>query len=485
MPSMRDTRNGNNLALPYHSYNSDFPNHYNFGPRTNTYRKNNYYQRPFRNNNESNVKPIKPKNLDVDDSQKKNMVSQTGSTSKETQKSIEPIKQSNRLPKYDEPIINLEPLIKESKETLPWQPIPKPMPKLIKPEEEKTDPYLELQQLLTNDPKNWKKPFPLENGTAVIVQHFVERPTASCWVIQNEHEQKINVLLQKLKQLHCHVDAVARNVIIPNEVYCVERDNIYHRGEVLYYNPINSKEAFVRLIDDGRSFQTQISTIKDLRPQLKSINAFAIEINFENLIDVNVGQILRIEKAVTDAVGGINVKLGKEVTLASCRVDVAANVNAKFGKEEKPIEIELIPFPVNVPMELFCLDHSNIEMGYISACQHDRQKIESINGLSDKIKKYVETSDTIKKYLPRLEEICLAYHDSEKQWYRAECIKILNPNCVEVLFIDYGNMKIVNIFNVRKIVPEFMEPAIMHFCRMHGKFIIANYYPKLLVIPSE
>lgn len=445
-PSICDSRNGSNLALLYHR--SESPNQYNFGPRTNTYRKNNYYQKPYRNNNESNIKSNQ-------NYEKQNMVWKTDCISKEMKKSKGSIPEMNRPLKVDEPIIRDEPIINleinECKETLPLQSKPKLIPKEFKWDEPKTELSFELQQLTTNDPKKWKKPFPLENGTAVIVQYFEENPTTSCWVIQSKHAQKRNALLQETKQLHCQVNAVERNGIIENEVYCVERDNIYHRGEVLYYNQINSKEAFVRLIDNGRSFQTRINNIKNLNPLLKSINAFAFEINLETLLDVHVGQILPIEKAVRDAVGAISVKL---------------------GKEEKRIEIELIPFPVDVPVELFCLDYSNIELGYISACKHDPEKIESINSLSDKIEEYLLKLGKTEKYLPKLDDICLAYHDSEKQWYRAECIKILNPNCLEVLFIDYGNTKIVSSSNVRKIVSKFMEPAIMHFCRLHGKFII-------------
>ena len=71
----------------------------------------------------------------------------------------------------------------------------------------------------------------------------------------------------------------------------------------------------------------------------------------------------------------------------------AGNINVTLRPEatpiqsaQPPIKIETISIPVGVPLELFCLDNTNLDKGYISACAHDPEKIISINGLTDKIK---------------------------------------------------------------------------------------------------
>lgn len=459
MFSMCDTRNGN-LALPYH--NSDSPNQYNFGPKTNTYRRYKNYQRSFRNGSGSHIRPIEHNYESNDnrsvDLKKHNPVSESQRCmTKDSQKpeGLIPIPTGTKRPvsngarKCDEPI-NLQPLIEESKKPIPLPQrtqctIPKePLGcgKLI------TDLSSEVELLMSDEPQKWREPFALESGTQVTVQYFVETPTTTCWVMQNQHAKKKNYLLEDIKKLHCKIGALPRNEINEKKVYCVELDDIYYRGVVLCI--INSKEVFVRLIDDGRALVTQISAIKKLDHRLKFINAFAIEINFESSLEIHIGQVLNIEKVSIDAVGAMNVTL---------------------GKEENTYEIPLLPLPLGVPMKLFCLDYSNVEMGYISASIHDHDKIESINGLSDKIVAYLRKAEKAEKYYPKLDDLCLAYHDSEKQWYRAECIKVINMNCFEVLFIDYGLTKIVTSSNIRKIVPQFMEPAIMHFCRIYGKFL--------------
>lgn len=458
MISPWDTRNNENLALPYHS-NSQ--NQHRFGPKNNNNnsRKNYNYQRSFRS--ESCTRPALQEQL-CDSGDIQTVDSKTHNSVLETQRCpltvFQKSNKPNSLLKETEPplpsdsrksdeIINLgitkrseNPIVLTQSKTQQLKP-----KKPLNWDEEITDSINELEQLMSNEPRSWQKPFPLKNETIVTITYFIESPTATCYVVQNQYKTKMTYLHDDMKRLHSSIVDTIK--IITNEVYCVQYEDNYYRCVCLYQ--INSKEVLVRLIDMGLTFQTQISAIKYLDPRFKTLHAFAFEINFETSLNVTVGQTLNIYSFSVDATGTINVKL---------------------GQEEKNNQIELVPLPTGIPMELFCLDYNKIDLGYISACIHDAKKIESINQLSDKIKNYLKMLGEAGKYFPKLDEVCFVYHDCEHQWYRAECIKVINSDSFEVLFIDYGNTRIVNSTNIRKFVSEFAEPAIMHFCCISGKF---------------
>lgn len=468
MISIRDTPSNENLALTYHS---NTQNQNRFGPRVNnnnSYRKNNYYQRsyPVRE-----TQPIRKELYDSGaivtvDSGKSQMLDVTKqNTIPEKQKCLltelekrnkqNSVRKDDKLPtskdsRDSDEIINLaEGKHCQSTESKTQHLPPK---KSLNWDEEVTDPIMtQVEHLMSNDSQNWKKSFPLKNVTDVTVTYIVDTPTINCWVMQNEYVAKIEHLQDATKRIHSEVGVCHK--IITDEVYCVQYKGIYHRGVCMYQ--INSKEVLVRLIDVGLVFQSPITAISSLDRRFKTINAFAFEINFETSQDVKIGQKLCIHSFTVNATGTMDVKL---------------------VQDEKIMQIEAVPLSTGVPLELFCLDYSNIEKGFISACIHDRKKIESINQLSGRIVAHLENLGETGHYVPKLYEICLVYHDVDKQWYRAECIQEISADSFDVIFIDYGNTRIVNSSNVRKMVAEFTEPAIMHFCNLQGKFVCVSKY---------
>lgn len=312
-----------------------------------------------------------------------------------------------------------------------------------------SDRVLDTTRSMETKLHKWKKPFPLDDTvTDVIVLHFIESPTTTCWVMQQKHANERSQLIKDINHLHQHIDVIDKDAITINEIFCVLFEGIHHRGLVIYR--INSQEVLVRLIDNGHSFPIRISAIKPLHQTARDVNAFAFEINFQTSHAVAIDQILQISKISAEADGVINVRLEEEKT---------------FIQDD----LELEPLPVNVPMELFCLDYSKIDMGYISACENDAAKIKSINGLSDQISEYCRLKNDQKYYRPRLEELCLAYLDDDQQWYRAQCIQEENSNLFMLVFIDYGNICEVHSHNIRKMVKQFMQPSIMHMCCINGK----------------
>ncbi|KAJ6647524.1 Tudor domain-containing 6 [Pseudolycoriella hygida] len=372
-----------------------------FKPKSNNYNRN-YVQRPIRPGTSTNYS----RNYDNHASQPRDLESQNA-------------KKSNENPVSDE-VVKLAPIIESNKR------IPNPK---------------------SSDLQTWRQHFPLENGASVTVLYFIETPTISCWVVQNQYVTKRKELLDEMRRLVRDAGVVAIDKIILGEVYCLKFEESYHRGECLYR--IDSKNALFRLIDVGRTVQVEVSSVLTLHPLYKTEKAYAIEINFESPLAVTTGQILRIQSFRIDAVSSIYVKV------------------EEVGKGD---EIKLTSLPLGIPMELFCLDYSNLTNGIISVCKcesaEDTKKIDSINALSDKISDWVK--EKTENYSPKVEDVCFAYHDSDRQWYRAECLNKISSDIFEVLFIDYGCTRKVSSSNLRKFDPEFSEPAIMNFLRIDG-----------------
>lgn len=479
---MWDVRNKETMALSY----SNSQNQHRLGSQYNNGRKNNNYQRTYRRDVYTSTKqqPLcesvdtltvdwiknSTDNEIVDSKKNKEVLETQRCPLTYLRRSDKPIrKETERLMLSDildtnqsDEIINLgtagseKQNLREEIDSKTRQSMPT---KSSNWNEEVND---ELDQLISNDSLRWKKYFPLEKGTVVSVTYFDESPTINCWVVQNQYASKRKHLEDAIKRLNGNIETDGSNEIIERNVYSVQYENIYYRCE--YLHKINAKEALVGLIDVGKVIQTPIAAIKCLDKRLKSIYAFAFEINFEKPLNLQIGQTLIINSYSLNATGELNVKLGPE----------EIHSDAKSGQEKKNHTIELTPLQMGVPLELFCLDYSNVGKGYISACIHDPQKIKSIDRLSNKIKDYWTKFGETENYCPNLDEICLVHHDSEGQWYRAECIEVITSDRFVVLFVDYGSTRIVSSSNIRKFVPKFMEPAaIMHLCCISGKFSVS------------
>ncbi|XP_017781305.1 PREDICTED: RING finger protein 17-like isoform X2 [Nicrophorus vespilloides] len=52
---------------------------------------------------------------------------------------------------------------------------------------------------------------------------------------------------------------------------------------------------------------------------------------------------------------------------------------------------------------------------------------------------------------------CIAVFREDQSWYRASILDVLNEETVRVYFVDFGNVEIITIDNVRKIKPEWMK----------------------------
>lgn len=61
-------------------------------------------------------------------------------------------------------------------------------------------------------------------------------------------------------------------------------------------------------------------------------------------------------------------------------------------------------------------------------------------------------------YTPTRNEIVAARFSEDKQWYRAKVEKVISPQEIEILYIDYGNREKVKSRDLAKLSPKFASP---------------------------
>jgi hypothetical protein len=231
-----------------------------------------------------------------------------------------------------------------------------------------------------------------------------------------------------------------------NQLFRVMFEDIYYRGVVL--EPIDSiGMVLVRLIDYGNEINVPIDTLKLPIPIMKNLNAFGFQIKFQSPRPVAIGDALDIKiKSINDE-DVMTVLVEGENEIIS--ID----------------DLEIIPIPLGVKTDLFCLDFSNIKQGYISACVYDPKAISNIDNIGPEISAYCARSKDA--YQPIAGELCLAIFEDD-EWYRAEVIKAIDSNKFEIMFIDYGNITTVSTSNIRKMPEEFMHHCFMNKCIVKG-----------------
>ncbi len=307
--------------------------------------------------------------------------------------------------------------------------------------------------------KKWFEEFLFGEVTEVVVQYFSDNPTTTCWVIQRNDVDRRDAISKSLN-VHRGFDTLDPDDIKLDQVYNVQFQGVCHRGLVLHR--LNSSEVWVRLIDNGRSFRARIATIRKLHQMPPTdLKGLAFEINFETLRSIRIDEVLRVENISHNSDGAIDVRF----------------VADKKSFTDK--DIEPIPLPVNVPLEMFCLDYSNIHLGYISVCQNDRKKIEAVSEISDQISRCCKgTGCDDKNYCPKLNELCLAYTEDDGQWYRSKCVENVMPSVYRLEMIDYGAVEEVSMKNIRRMTQDFIDPPIIkHHCTIFGKSVLVSSDP--------
>lgn len=64
--------------------------------------------------------------------------------------------------------------------------------------------------------------------------------------------------------------------------------------------------------------------------------------------------------------------------------------------------------------------------------------------------------------------MCLVKFDEDDKWYRGLMAESVGDGHPSIIFIDFGNVALVNIKNIRRMPKEFAFPIYTHLCFIHG-----------------
>lgn len=67
-----------------------------------------------------------------------------------------------------------------------------------------------------------------------------------------------------------------------------------------------------------------------------------------------------------------------------------------------------------------------------------------------------------------MDELCLVFFDTDHSWYRAVCVEVAGDGQPAVRFLDYGNVQVVPIENIRKMPKEFAYRRVTVDCTLFG-----------------
>ncbi|XP_013141849.1 PREDICTED: uncharacterized protein LOC106105925 isoform X5 [Papilio polytes] len=110
--------------------------------------------------------------------------------------------------------------------------------------------------------------------------------------------------------------------------------------------------------------------------------------------------------------------------------------------------------------EIEVLDISSLDGATISGYMKGEPLAKKILGeLSEQMEAYCNSDIGKEPYLPKFEELCIAQCPPYPQWFRAvfcEQMSGAGGATARLWYIDYGNMEVVPVAAVRKMLPEFV-----------------------------
>lgn len=68
----------------------------------------------------------------------------------------------------------------------------------------------------------------------------------------------------------------------------------------------------------------------------------------------------------------------------------------------------------------------------------------------------------------RQDELCIVKYNEDGLWYRGRCLEVVGDGYPTILFIDYGNVSIVHIDDIRRYPTQFTYPIYTADCEIEG-----------------
>eukprot|EP00111_Clytia_hemisphaerica_P009297 TCONS_00027297-protein len=201
------------------------------------------------------------------------------------------------------------------------------------------------------------------------------------------------------------------------------------------------------------------------------------KINLERDVDPTLNGLRRVE------ISGASTQVDYAKLLIEEKVEVAKKLKAKDElrvlsskqvadakpenvAENLPQTYKCMPFPEpdeNGYFKVFVSAYDTPDRVWIQPCTTESLKLEALN---EKLKLVYGNMSKNQGQLMQGKkgELCVAQH-KDGEWYRATIVSINRDRTAEVLFIDYGNVILVNLDDVKAIKPEYKElPACASEC---------------------
>ncbi|CAH2323151.1 tudor domain-containing 1 isoform X1 [Pelobates cultripes] len=183
-----------------------------------------------------------------------------------------------------------------------------------------------------------------------------------------------------------------------------------------------------------------------------------------DLIDVSVNPELLISNYLIKA--GMAVE--KELTTSA----KYHSLEDSKPNEDESLPLKWIELPIGRPVEVsVCVLLSPGEF-YCQLCSDkDLSSLREVNRL---LSQYCLKHQS-KDYNPKHGELCCSFFSGDKNWYRAQVIKLIETEKAKVNFLDYGNVEEVAVDKLCKMPSQFLElPFQAVKCSLAGVKPIGN-----------
>ncbi|KAI8124289.1 Protein vreteno [Lucilia cuprina] len=284
--------------------------------------------------------------------------------------------------------------------------------------------------------------------------------------------QAIGQLLQPLKSLpKCGQMVIAKF------------ENQYNRALVL--QAANFEKILIIFVDYGNVEQMKLEDLYEAPEEFVSKPRHAIPVLLKDVPDLHMTQEIR--KFMYTYLHNINVEIRykPEDFLETNQIysvelideNTQQNLNKMIVKLSKPTEpqntneicnrgyLEQKVLPTGDNVEFFVMDNSLMSSGCIS-CTIKPYVIE-IQKFQKELQSYAESLPQ-EAYTPRVDELCIARYSLDGLWYRGICLEAVGDGHPSIHFIDYGNITIVPIENIRRYPRQFTYPIYTADCEIKG-----------------
>ncbi|KAJ6638745.1 Protein distal antenna [Pseudolycoriella hygida] len=315
---------------------------------------------------------------------------------------------------------------------------PKPTNELPKPI--RVEPIPQEKELTTDA---WMESFPINENefVEVLVQYIA--PDNTVWVTPVQYDAANNNLLREINKKRSTTSRPNLKDITVNSLFCVPFEGIHYRGVVV--KPVSSKgTVLLRLVDFGNEIELPVGELRKPLPVMNDQKAYAFPITFKKSHNVEIANLISIKK---DSMEGDVMSV------------IVKGKNAIYTMAN----IETVPIPLGSTVKLYCLDFTNIECGYISACILDEDALKHIDEMTVTISDYCDDCYLEDGYRPQVGELCLAKFKDDI-WYRAVTLQTVDTDSFEIQLIDYGNIFTVKSASIRKMPDDFMHRCLMNLC---------------------